>query len=106
MVAGWRGPVAAMDEEVMYVVDEAKGVLRKYDPERDCWERIMESERLIGAQQIAAGGGRVCVICGGSTELVVLDVVALPVRLWVVETPPGFEAFRIHILPRISRPDN
>lgn len=106
MVAGWRGPVAAMNEEVMYVVDEAKGVLRKYDPERDCWEYIMESERLIGAQQIAAGGGRVCVICGGSTELVVLDVVALPVRLWVVETPPGFEAFRIHILPRISRPDN
>ncbi|KAJ6715841.1 F-BOX/KELCH-REPEAT PROTEIN SKIP25 [Salix koriyanagi] len=105
MVAGWRGPVAAMNEEVMYVVDEARGVLRKYDPERDYWERIMESERLIGAQQIAAAGGRVCVICGGSTELAVLDVVALPVRLWVVKTPPGFEAFRIHILPRISQAD-
>ncbi|CAK7331736.1 unnamed protein product [Dovyalis caffra] len=105
MVAGWRGPVAALDEEVMYVVDEAKGVLRKYDPERDYWEHIMESERLIGAQRTVAGGGRVCVICGSRTEIVVLDVMALPVRLSVVETPRGFEALAIHILPRMSRPD-
>ncbi|KAJ9189162.1 hypothetical protein P3X46_000490 [Hevea brasiliensis] len=107
MLAGWKGPVAAMDEKVMYVVDEAKGALKKYEPERDDWEKIMESERLIGAQQIAAGGGRVCVVCGGSNSggIVVLDVMSLPVRLWVVETPPGFEAVAVHILPRMSRPD-
>jgi hypothetical protein len=105
MLAGWRGPVASMDEETMFVVDEARGVLRKYDPEKDYWEHMMESERLVGAQKIAAGGGRVCVIRGCSTEIVVLDVAALPVKLWVVKTPPGFEALAIHILPRMSRPD-
>ncbi|KAJ6777898.1 F-BOX/KELCH-REPEAT PROTEIN SKIP25 [Salix koriyanagi] len=105
MLAGWRGPVASMDEETMYVVDEAKGVLRKYDPEKDYWEHMMESERLVGAQKIAAGGGRVCAICGCSTEIVVLDVAALPVKLWVVKTPPGLEALAIHILPRMTRPD-
>ncbi|KAF2300340.1 hypothetical protein GH714_012162 [Hevea brasiliensis] len=107
MLAGWKGPVAAMDEKVMYVVDEAKGALKKYEPETDDWEKIMESERLIGAQQIAAGGGRVCVVCGGSNSggIVVLDVMSVPVRLWVVETPPGFEAVAVHILPRMSRPD-
>ncbi|KAJ9178293.1 hypothetical protein P3X46_010188 [Hevea brasiliensis] len=107
MLAGWKGPVAAMDEEVMYVVEEIKGALKKYDPERDDWEYIMESERLIGAQQIAAGGGRVCVVCSGSNNggIVVLDVVAMPVRLWILETPPGFEAVAVHILPRMSQPD-
>uniref|UniRef100_A0A6N2KKY8 Uncharacterized protein n=1 Tax=Salix viminalis TaxID=40686 RepID=A0A6N2KKY8_SALVM len=105
MLAGWRGPVASMDEETMFVVDEAKGVLRKYDPEKDYWEHMMESERLVGAQKIAAGGGRVCAICGCSTEIVVLDVAALPVKLWVVKTPPGLEALAIHILPRMTRPD-
>ncbi|KAE8720582.1 Ankyrin repeat family protein [Hibiscus syriacus] len=33
MVAGWRGPVAAMDEEVLYAVDESKGVLTRYNQE-------------------------------------------------------------------------
>ncbi|WP_407803817.1 hypothetical protein, partial [Staphylococcus aureus] len=37
MIGGWNGPVAAMDEDVMYVVDEAKGALRRYYPERDTW---------------------------------------------------------------------
>lgn len=107
MLAGWKGPVAAMDEEVIYVVEELKGALKRYDPERDDWEDIMESERLIGAQQISAGGGRVCVVCGGSNSggIVVLDVVTDPVRLWIVETPPGFEAVAVHILPRMSQPD-
>ncbi|KAG6792643.1 hypothetical protein POTOM_001795 [Populus tomentosa] len=105
MLAGWRGPVASMDEETMFMVDEARGVLRKYDPEEDYWEHMMESERLVGAQKIAAGSGRVCVIRGCRTEIVVLDVAALPVKLWVVKTPLGFEALAIHILPRMSRPD-
>ncbi|KAJ4826060.1 hypothetical protein Tsubulata_000719 [Turnera subulata] len=102
MVGGWRGPVAAMDEEVMYAVDEANGALIKYDSARDDWDRVMESEKLVGAQQIAAGGGRVCVVCSGGGGIVVVDVVALPARVWVVETPPGFEAVAVHILPRMS----
>nr|GEX20917.1 hypothetical protein [Tanacetum cinerariifolium] len=31
MLAGWRGPMAAMDEEVILIVDEINGVLRKFD---------------------------------------------------------------------------
>ncbi|GKV10541.1 hypothetical protein SLEP1_g21889 [Rubroshorea leprosula] len=72
MLMGWRGPVAAMDEEVMYVVDEKKGVVRKYDAKTDSWEDVMESGRLKGAQQIAAGGGRVCIVCGDG-EIVVVN---------------------------------
>lgn len=70
MLAGWRGPVASMEEETMFVVDEARGVLRKYDPEEDYWEHMMESERLVGAQKIAAGGGRVVLFA------------AVELRLW------------------------
>ncbi|KAJ8774111.1 hypothetical protein K2173_009542 [Erythroxylum novogranatense] len=106
MLAGWKGPVATMNEEVMYVVDERKGALRTYDPERDKWENIIKSERLRGAQQIAAEGGRVCVLCGGSDDgIVVVDMVSKPVRMRVIETPPGFEAVAVHILPRMSKPD-
>lgn len=102
MVRGWKGPVAAMDEEVMYVVDEAKGALKKYDSKRDDWDHVIESEKLVGAQQMAAGGGRVCVVCGGGGGIAVVDVVAFPARLWVVETPPGFEALTVHLLPRMK----
>ncbi|KAK9277232.1 hypothetical protein L1049_006771 [Liquidambar formosana] len=104
LIAGWRGPAAAMDEEVMYVVDEAKGALRRYDPERDGWEEIIESERLKGAEQIAAGGGRVCVVCGGG--ITVIDLVASPPRIWVVDSPPGFQPVAVHILPRMNGPDH
>ncbi|KDP44243.1 hypothetical protein JCGZ_05710 [Jatropha curcas] len=104
MLSGWKGPVAAMNEEVMYVVNETKGILSKYDPERDDWEEIMESERLKGAEHMTAGGGRVCVV-GNGGGIVVLDVVSFPVKLWMVDTPPGFEAVAVHILPRMTRPD-
>ncbi|KAL0330964.1 UNVERIFIED_CONTAM: F-box/kelch-repeat protein SKIP25 [Sesamum angustifolium] len=30
MLAGWRGPAAAMDEETLYAVDESKGWLKKH----------------------------------------------------------------------------
>lgn len=103
MIGGWRGPVAAMDEEVIYALHERRGALRKYDPKRDTWEEIMESEMLIGAQQMAAGGGRVCVVCGGGKGIVVVDVVASLGKLWVVDLPTGFEAVAVHILPRMSR---
>ncbi|KAF5749124.1 F-box family protein [Tripterygium wilfordii] len=105
MAAGWRGPVAAMDEEVIYVVEEAKGVLRKYDPERDYWEEVLDSERLKGARQVSASGGRVCVVCGGGKILVVDVVAPAPERVWVVDTPPGLEPVSVHVLPRISVSD-
>lgn len=100
---GWRGPVAAMDEDVMYAVDEAKGGLRRYDPDKDGWDEIMESEKLKGAEYISAGGGRVCVVCGGDGGIVVVDVVASPPKMWDVETPAGFNALAVHILPRMNQ---
>ncbi|KAK9699080.1 hypothetical protein RND81_08G151600 [Saponaria officinalis] len=102
MVSGWRGPAAAMEEGVVYVVDVSKGVLRKYDEARDVWVDVLENERLRGAKQMAARGGRVCVVCRGGVEIVVVDVVAVPARMWVVEPPIGFNAVAVHILPRMS----
>ncbi|XP_015897684.3 F-box/kelch-repeat protein SKIP25 [Ziziphus jujuba] len=104
MIAGWRGPVAAMDEEEMFVVDERDGALRKYDTVRDCWIRIMESDRLIGAVQMVAGGGRVCAVSAGGGEIVVVDVAVSPASLWVVDIPSGLQALAVHILPRMTRP--
>lgn len=103
MIAGWKGPVAAMDEETMYAVDEVKGALRKYDEEEDKWVEIMESESLKGAQQIAAGGGRVCAVTGVG-RILAIDVTAAPARVWFVESPSGLEAVAVHILPRMGRP--
>ncbi|KAK7252559.1 hypothetical protein RIF29_36600 [Crotalaria pallida] len=99
MLSGWRGPVAAMAEEVMYVVDEVKGSLKKYVAEEDSWEEVMQSERLKGAEQIAAEGGRICVVSGG--KISVVDVVAAPPRLTVVDLLQGFQAVAVHILPRM-----
>ncbi|KAJ1396867.1 Kelch-type beta propeller [Sesbania bispinosa] len=99
MLLGWRGPVAAMEEEVMYVVDEVKGVLRKYVAEEDAWEEVLESERLKGAEQLVAERGRVCVVSSG--RISVVDVSAAPPRISVVELPQGFEAVAVHILPRM-----
>ncbi|CAH2056626.1 unnamed protein product [Thlaspi arvense] len=41
MVAGWRGPAAAMDEETIYVVNETTGTLRRYDAVLDSWELVV-----------------------------------------------------------------
>ncbi|XP_057521191.1 F-box/kelch-repeat protein SKIP25-like [Amaranthus tricolor] len=103
MVAGWRGPAASMAEEVMYMVDESKGTLKMYNEEKDEWVNVMESDKLRGAQQMAARGGRLCVVCNGGSEIVVVDVVATPPRLWAVEPPKGFNVAAVHILPRMSR---
>lgn len=104
MIGGWRGPVGAMDEVEMFVVDETTGALSKYDPGSDSWVELIESERLRGAEQIAAGGGRVCVICSGSggRGIVMVDVATAPPRLWPLETPEGLEPLAVHILPRMT----
>ncbi|XP_010278872.1 PREDICTED: F-box/kelch-repeat protein SKIP25-like [Nelumbo nucifera] len=107
MLVGWNGPAASMDEDVLYVVDEMKGVLGRYNPCGDCWEELIESVHLKGAVQIAAGGGRVCAIRAHQSAIAVVDVVARPPRLWVVDPPSALHALAVHILPRttISRPE-
>ncbi|KAF2306776.1 hypothetical protein GH714_021314 [Hevea brasiliensis] len=96
----WTG--SAMDEEVIYVVDEVKGALSEYDSERDCWKKVIELPELKMAEQIAAGR-RVCVVCGNGEKIVVVDVMATPARVWVVEPPPGQQVVSVHILPRMSK---
>ncbi|KAK4338113.1 hypothetical protein RND71_042600 [Anisodus tanguticus] len=90
MLVGWRGPAAAMEEEIIYTVDESKGALRKYDQGNDSWIEILENEMLNGAQHMVAAGVRVCVVSSGSDRIVVVDVVAEPPSLVVVESPVRF----------------
>lgn len=105
MLTGWRGPAAALDEETIYMVDESKGALKRYEPERDLWVEVTENKMLKGAQHISAGGGRVCVLCGGGECIAVVDVVAKQPNIWVVDTPPEFQVLSVHILPRMSQND-
>lgn len=103
MLAGWRGPAAAMEEETIYAVDESKGYLKKYDHVRDAWTEVVENSMLKGAQQVAAAAGRVCVTAADGASIVVVDVVAPPpAPLWVVDAPPGFHVLAVHTLPRLS----
>ncbi|PQQ09699.1 F-box/kelch-repeat protein SKIP25-like [Prunus yedoensis var. nudiflora] len=81
------------------------GVLNKYVDENDCWEMVMESVVLREAEQVCAGRGRVCVVCANGRKIVVVDVVATPPRIWVVEPPQMLEVVAVHILPRMCRPD-
>ncbi|KAI3678803.1 hypothetical protein L6452_38106 [Arctium lappa] len=106
MLGGWRGPAAAMEEETLYVVDESRGVLKRYDESVDGWSEVMADERLKGAEHIAAGGGRVCVLCEKKdVGILVVDVVATPPQIWVVEIPAGEQILAVHVLPRMCRPE-
>ncbi|EEF38367.1 Protein AFR, putative [Ricinus communis] len=106
MLAGWTGPAAAtMDEQVMYVVDEVQGKLSEYDGENDSWKKIIELPILKGATQITAGRRRVCVVCGDREKIAVVDAVATPARVWMVDPPSGHQVVALHILPRLSKHD-
>ncbi|KVI12365.1 F-box/kelch-repeat protein SKIP25-like [Cynara cardunculus var. scolymus] len=105
MLGGWRGPAAAMDEEMIYMVDESKGVLRKYDDLMEMWVDVLENDMLKGAEHIAAGGGRVCVVRGGGGGILVVDVVSSPRRLWLLDTLAGHQVLALHILPRMCSPE-
>ncbi|GFQ03712.1 F-box/kelch-repeat protein skip25 [Phtheirospermum japonicum] len=63
MLAGWKGPAAAMAEETIYAVDETKGLLRKYDHLRDAWVAVADDSMLIGRSRWRrpAGGFASCV---------------------------------------------
>ncbi|CAF2044423.1 F-box/kelch-repeat protein SKIP25 [Brassica rapa] len=108
MVAGWRGPVAAMEEETLYSVDEKKGTVRIYDAEKTEWRevRVVEGgeELLKGAQQITAVAGKLCIITVDG-RIVMVDVMTEPAKIWTVEKPQGLEPVSVHVLPRMSRPD-
>ncbi|XP_071717808.1 F-box/kelch-repeat protein SKIP25-like [Rutidosis leptorrhynchoides] len=101
MVSGWNGVVGVV-EDVMYVVDEKNGGVRKYDDEHDCWEEVIKgSKYLKEAEHLAVGGGKICVVSGGGRRITVVDVVAEPVRIWVVDPPlPECEVISVHILDR------
>lgn len=105
MRAGWNGPAAVDDNGVMYVVDETTGTLSRYILEDDRWEELIESEHLKGVEQITAGRGRVCAVCAGGACIAVVDVVAKPARIWMVNPPPEMEVVAVHILPRMVRSD-
>jgi hypothetical protein len=125
MLAGWKGPAAAVDETTIFVVDEERGALSAYDWAGDRWRTVVESERLVGAAEMAAGGGRVCVAAQGGEKVVVVDVApsrpspqpsrrwgapasaaaaAAPrPRVWEVAAPPGKRVVALHVLPRMAR---
>lgn len=102
MLAGWNGPAATMNEDAIYVVNEVTGALSEYDCKNDCWKKVIELPELKLAEQIAAGRGRVCVVCANGETIVVVDVMARPARFWVVEPPQGQQVAGLHILPRMS----
>ncbi|WOL05494.1 F-box/kelch-repeat protein SKIP25-like [Canna indica] len=108
MLAGWSGPAASAEDNdsPIYVVDEHSGALRAYDWATDRWATVVQSERLKGATQMAAGGGRVCVVCGGGRVVVVVDVAVKKGRTWAVETPEGNRVLAVHVLPRMSSSDS
>ncbi|XWS58653.1 hypothetical protein CRYUN_Cryun08bG0053000 [Craigia yunnanensis] len=103
MVAGWNGPAATMNEDAIYVIDEVKGCLSKYDGEKDCWVKVIELEQLKRAEQIAAGRGKICAVSANGERIIVVDVGERPVRFWEVAPPRGMEVVAVHVLPRLSR---
>ena len=94
-----------MDEEIKYMVNESKDVLRMYNPVKDAWVQIVESKMLQGAQYVATAGGRVCIVGGYGLEFVVVDMAILPPRFWVVDTLPGFQVVAFQPLVLDSMPE-
>jgi hypothetical protein len=103
LLSGWIGPAAADEKGDIYVVDDISGALRLYHWGTDTWRTVVKDENLKGATQMAAQGGRVCVVAGGGEALVVVDVKGRERRLWIVEPPRGKKLLNVHILPSMSR---
>lgn len=106
MHAGWNGPAAStMNEEELYVVNEGKGRLSKYDADHDRWDEVIELAELKGAEKITAARGRVCAVCENGERIMVVDVLASPARVWLVDPPRGFQVVAVHVLPRMCKQD-
>ncbi|KAK9191150.1 hypothetical protein WN943_019761 [Citrus x changshan-huyou] len=106
MHAGWNGPAAStMNEEELYVVNEGKGRLSKYDADHDWWDEVIELAELKGAEKITAARGRVCAVCENGERIMVVDVLASPARAWLVDPPRGFQVVAVHVLPRMCKQD-
>ncbi|XP_078177680.1 F-box/kelch-repeat protein SKIP25-like [Carex rostrata] len=104
LLSGWTGPASADEKGNIYLVDEAAGTLRVYQWWKDTWRTVVrDEEKLRGATQIAARGGRVCVVTGGGEALAVVDVKGSGRRIWIVDPPRGKKILNVHILPRMSR---
>ncbi|CAI9288280.1 unnamed protein product [Lactuca saligna] len=54
-----------------------------------------------GAEHIAPGGGRVCIVRSGGVGILAVDVVSSLPRLWVLDSPAGQQVLALHILPRM-----
>ncbi|XP_062227740.1 F-box/kelch-repeat protein SKIP25-like [Phragmites australis] len=112
MLAGWKGPAAASSSdssgETIFVVDEERGALIAYDWASDRWRTVADSERLKGAAEMAAGGGRVCVVAEGGEKVIVVDVTTKPrrgsaaPRMWEVAAPVGKRVVALQVLPRMA----
>lgn len=101
LLTGWIGPAATVEDGgPIFVVDEASGILKKYEWEGDTWTAVMGSGVLKGAVGIAGGGGRLCITCGGGAAVAVVDVARGSV--WTVLPPEGRTVCEVHVLPRMS----
>ncbi|KAF8772100.1 hypothetical protein HU200_006093 [Digitaria exilis] len=113
MLAGWKGPAAAGGggDETIFVVDEERGALMAYEWGDDRWRTVVESERLKGAAEMAAGGGKVCVAAEGGAKVIVVDVTSTKTKrgaaratgMWEVAAPEGKRVVALHVLPRMTR---
>ncbi|KAK9095665.1 hypothetical protein Scep_027134 [Stephania cephalantha] len=116
---GWRGKLCMVN-----VKGNAVKVGVVYDERKGAWEEMREGMlrggwgrwrrwmrrrctwwmRGGGDGEMAAGGGRLCVVCRGGSGVLVVDVAPRPGRVWVVDPPPGNSVIAVHVLPRISTP--
>ncbi|KAF8687004.1 hypothetical protein HU200_043284 [Digitaria exilis] len=117
MLAGWKGPAAAAattgggGDETIFVVDEERGALMAYEWGDDRWRTVVESERLKGAAEMAAGGGKVCVAAEEGAKVIVVDVTSTKTKrgaaratsMWEVAAPDGKRVVALHVLPRMTR---
>lgn len=79
--------------------------MSKYDADHDRWDEVIELAELKGAEQIAAARGRVCAVCENGERIMVVDVLASPAWVWLVDPPRGFQVVAVHVLPRMCKQD-
>ncbi|PIN05485.1 hypothetical protein CDL12_21974 [Handroanthus impetiginosus] len=102
MLEGWNGPATVYDD-VVYVVNQESGSLSKYDGDKDCWKVIIDAaEELKGTEHISAGRGKICAVSGDGRTIVIVDIVARPPKIWLLDSLEQMEVVAVQILPRMS----